>query len=248
MGNGLSPAELAVAASKFCGHTAAMDGAGIPDSEVKRLEAMLACEREAWASGRTRVAGIDEAGRGPLAGPVVAAAVILPTGRLIAGVDDSKKLTAAKRDELFALLEADPHVQIGVGVGSVDEIERVNILGATRRAMTAAVNALPVRPDFLLVDGMIIKGMRIPHRKVVGGDRLSASIAAASIIAKVTRDRMMAELDAEYGVYGFARHKGYATRHHVAMLRRHGPCPAHRKRFAPVRALLEEGGPLWTTS
>jgi len=225
-----------------------MDGAGIPDCEAERLEAMLACEREAWASGRKRVAGVDEAGRGPLAGPVVAAAVILPTNRLIAGLDDSKKLSAARRDELFAVLDADPAVQIGVGAASVDEIEQLNILGATRRAMTAAIEALPVRPDFLLVDGMFIKGMRIPHRKVVRGDRLSASIAAASIVAKVTRDRIMAELDAEYGAYGFGRHKGYGTKHHVAMLRKHGPCPVHRKQFAPVRALLEEGEPLWTTS
>ena len=225
-----------------------MDGAGIPEAEVERLEAMLVCEREAWSSGRTLVAGVDEAGRGPLAGPVVAAAVILPRHRLIAGLDDSKKLTPAKREQLFDVLCGDPDVHIGVGVASVEEIEALNILGATRRAMTAAVENLPVRPDFLLVDGMFIKGMRLPHRKVVRGDRLSASIAAASIVAKVTRDRMMLELDGRYGAYGFARHKGYGTKHHREMLRRHGPCPAHRKAFAPVRQLLEEGVPLWTTS
>jgi ribonuclease HII len=225
-----------------------MDGAGIPAKEIERLEAMLVFEREAWASGRTRVAGVDEAGRGPLAGPVVAAAVILPKDRLIAGLDDSKKLSPAKRERLFAALFDDADTHIGVGVASVEEIEALNILGATRRAMRAAVEALPLRPDFLLVDGMFIKGMRVPHRKVIRGDRLSASIAAASIVAKVTRDRMMLELDGRYGAYGFARHKGYGTRHHCEMLRRHGPCPAHRKGFAPVRQLLEEEGALWMTS
>ena len=225
-----------------------MDGAGIAEAEVERLEAMLAYERDAWSRGRRLVAGVDEAGRGPLAGPVVAAAVALPRDRPIGGLDDSKKLRPAVREELFAALEADAEVHVGVGVCSVEEIERLNILGATRRAMRAAVEALPVRPDFVLVDGMFIRGMTIPHRKVVRGDCLSASIAAASIVAKVTRDRMMRELDARYGVYGFARHKGYGTRLHLAMLKKHGPCPAHRKGFAPVRELLEEGVPLWTTS
>jgi len=225
-----------------------MDAAGIPTKEVKRLEAMLECERAAWSSGRKLVAGVDEAGRGPLAGPVVAAAVILPRKRLIPGLNDSKKLAADVRERLFDLLQADPEVCVGVGAASVEEIEALNILGATRRAMTAAIEALPVRPDFLLVDGMFIKGMTIPHRKVVRGDVLSASIAAASIAAKVTRDRMMRELDAQYGAYGFARHKGYGTRLHLEMLARHGPCPAHRRSFAPVRELLEEGEPLWTTS
>jgi ribonuclease HII len=225
-----------------------MDAVGIADAEVERLEAMLLYEREAWAEGRRCVAGVDEAGRGPLAGPVVAAAVVLPRERLIAGLDDSKKLTAAAREEVFGRLAADPDVLVGVGVGSVEEIESLNILGATRRAMRRAVEALPVRADFLLVDGMLIKGMRVPHRKIVRGDALSASIAAASIVAKVTRDRMMLELDGRYAAYGFARHKGYGTKHHVEMLRQHGPCPAHRRGFAPVRQLLEEGAGLWPTS
>ena len=230
-----------------------MDGAGIPDCEVERLEAMLVYEREAWGAGRRCVAGVDEAGRGPLAGPVVAAAVVLPTGRLIAGLDDSKRLTAGVRETLFELLRSDPEVRIGVGVGSVDEIERLNILGATWRAMVRAVAALPVRPDFLLVDGMFIRGMRLPHRKIIKGDSLSASIAAASIVAKVTRDRMMLELDGQYAAYGFARHKGYGTKHHVEMLKEHGPCPAHRRGFAPVKELLGqeaalEGDTLWATS
>jgi ribonuclease HII len=231
-----------------------MGGAGIPKAEVKRLEAMLEHERAAWKGGRKRVAGVDEAGRGPLAGPVVAAAVILPRHRLIAGLDDSKRLRPSVRERLLETLRGDPDVQIGVGVSSVEEIETLNILGATRRAMTVAVEALPVRPDFLLVDGMFIRGMQILHSKIINGDRLSASVAAASIVAKVTRDRMMAELDARYGVYGFAKHKGYCTKQHVAMLRKHGPCPVHRRRFAPVRELIEardmarEGEPLWTTS
>ncbi|MBN1919306.1 MAG: ribonuclease HII [Verrucomicrobia bacterium] len=231
-----------------------MDSAGIPDPEIERLEAMLVYEREAWAAGRRCVAGVDEAGRGPLAGPVVAAAVVLPRERLIAGIDDSKRLTAAAREAVFARLAADPEVRAGVGVCSVEEIEALNILGATWRAMIRAVEALPVQPDFLLVDGTFIKGMTLPHRRIVKGDRLSASIAAASIVAKVTRDRLMLELDGQYGAYGFARHKGYGTKHHVEMLRKHGPCPAHRKGFAPVKELLgareipREGGTLWATS
>ena len=226
-----------------------MDGAGIPASEVERLEAMLVYERGAWADGRRCVAGVDEAGRGPLAGPVVAAAVVLPRERLIAGLDDSKRLTAGAREEIFDRLTADPEVLVGVGAGSVEEIEALNILGATWRAMVRAVEALPVRSDFLLVDGMFVKGLRLPHRKIIKGDRLSASIAAASIVAKVTRDRMMLELDGRYGAYGFARHKGYGTKLHVEMLKEHGPCPAHRKGFAPVKELLgEEGGTLWATS
>ena len=215
-----------------------MDGAGIPEAEVRRLDAMLAYEREAWSRGRVVVAGVDEAGRGPLAGPVVAAAAVLPRGRLIAGLDDSKKLTPAKREALYETLCNDPQVHAGVGVVSVEEIETLNILGATRRAIRIAVEALPVRADFLLVDGMFIKGMTVPHRKIVKGDSLSVSIAAASIVAKVTRDRMMVELDAEYGAYGFAQHKGYGTRLHIERLKQHGPCPAHRKGFAPVKALL----------
>jgi ribonuclease HII len=225
-----------------------MDGAGIADSEVERLEAMLVYEREAWHAGRRCVAGIDEAGRGPLAGPVVAAAAVLPRERLIAGLDDSKKLTVRVREEIFELLDADPEVHVGIGVCSVEEIEELNILGATRRAMTKAVEALPKRPDFLLVDGMFIKGMTIAHRKIVKGDSLSVSIAAASIVAKVTRDRIMLELDEQYTAYGFARHKGYGTKHHIEMLRTHGPCPAHRRGFAPVKDLLEEGAGLWQTS
>lgn len=224
-----------------------MDGAGIPEAEVERLEAMLEYERAAWASGHALVAGVDEAGRGPLAGPVVAAAAILPRDRLIAGLDDSKRLAPGAREALFEILCNDPDVRLGIGIASVEEVEAFNVYGATVRAMVSAVRALPVRPDFLLVDGMLLRGVSIPHLKLVKGDRLSASIAAGSIVAKVTRDRMMRELDARFAAYGFARHKGYSTPQHLAKLREHGPCPAHRKSFRPVRALLEEE-PLWTTS
>jgi ribonuclease HII len=160
--------------------------------------------------------------------------VILPRDRPIGGLDDSKKLRPAVREELFAALEADADVHVGVGVCSVEEIEALNILGATRRAMQAAVEALAVRPDFVLVDGMFIRGMTIPHRKVVRGDCLSASVAAASIVAKVTRDRSMDRYHRRFPGYGFDRHRGYGTAEHLAALDRLGPSPIHRLSFKGV--------------
>jgi ribonuclease HII len=179
------------------------------------------------------VAGLDEAGRGPLAGPVVAAAVVLPPGARIKGVDDSKRLEPERREELYEVIRVRA---LGIGVGMVDAptIDRVNILQATRRAMGMALGALGLEPELVLTDFVALDGLRCPQRNLVEGDRRSATVAAASIIAKVTRDRMMAEADREYPQYGFGRHKGYATLEHLAALMMHGPCPLHRRTFSGV--------------
>ena len=193
-----------------------------------------------------RVAGIDEAGRGPWAGPVVAAAAILTPAALarpaLAGLDDSKKLTAARREVLFDALEqaaAGGIAWLGVGRASVAEIDRLNILAATMLAMRRAVAALPVAPDHALVDGnRLPTGLPCPAETLVGGDALSLSIAAASVVAKVTRDRVMAGLATSFPGYGWERNAGYGTAEHRAGLARLGPCPHHRRSFAPIRALL----------
>ncbi len=179
------------------------------------------------------MAGLDEAGRGPLAGPVVAAAVVLPPGTRIRGVDDSKRLEPERREELYEVIRARA---LGIGVGLVDAptIDRVNILQATRRAMGIALGALGLEPELVLTDFVALDGLRCPQRNLVEGDRRSATVAAASIIAKVTRDRMMADADREYPAYGFGRHKGYATLEHLAALMMHGPCPLHRRTFSGV--------------
>ncbi len=179
------------------------------------------------------MAGLDEAGRGPLAGPVVAAAVVLPPGTRIRGVDDSKRLEPERREELYEVIRTRA---LGIGVGLVDAptIDRVNILQATRRAMGMALGALGLEPELVLTDFVALDGLRCPQRNLVEGDRRSATVAAASIIAKVTRDRMMAEADREYPAYGFGRHKGYATLEHLAALMMHGPCPLHRRTFSGV--------------
>jgi Ribonuclease HII len=194
----------------------------------------LARERALRARGFFLVAGLDEAGRGPLAGPVMAAAVILPAGFTLDGLTDSKKVPAVRREKFFAFLTSHPRVVWSSGLATVEEIGRLNILRATHLAMARALSALPVPPDHALVDGLPVRGLPVPHTALVGGDALSLSIAAASIIAKVTRDRLMAALDAEYPEYGFARHKGYAVPQHLKALRHHGPCPVHRRSFAPV--------------
>jgi len=179
------------------------------------------------------VAGVDEAGRGPLAGPVVAAAVVLAPGTRIKGVDDSKRLEPEQREELYDVIRVRA---MGIGVGMVDAptIDRVNILQATRRAMGVAIGALNLEPELVLTDFVALDGLRCPQRNLVEGDRRSATVAAASIIAKVTRDRMMADADREYPQYGFGRHKGYATLEHLAALMMHGPCPLHRRTFSGV--------------
>ncbi len=198
----------------------------------------MSFEKEALAAGFTHVAGVDEAGRGPLAGPVVAAAVILPEHlEGLGGLNDSKKLSEAKREALFTALLKRDDVHCAVGVADVEEIDRLNILKATHLAMARAVEALPVKATYCLVDGLPVKGLPVEHRAIVKGDALSLSVAAASVLAKVTRDRMMIEADKRYPQYGFGKHKGYGTKAHMEALRRHGPCPLHRRSFAPVSQL-----------
>ena len=194
----------------------------------------LSRERALRARGFLLVAGVDEAGRGPLAGPVVAAAVILPDDFALDGLTDSKKVSAAKREKLHAALTTTAGILWAVAEAVVEEIDRLNILRATHLAMARAIESLPGKPDHALVDGLPVRGLPVEHTAVVEGDTLSLSIAAASIIAKVTRDRLMVELDAQFPEYGFARHKGYGVREHLDALRKHGPCPAHRRTFAPV--------------
>jgi ribonuclease HII len=191
-------------------------------------------ERALRARGIFLVAGVDEAGRGPLAGPVVAAAVILPDDCTLEGLDDSKKLSAKKREYFHAMLTVRADIHWGIGQAEVAEIDRLNILRATHLAMARAVAALPRKPDHALVDGLPVRGLTVPHTTLVAGDTLSLSIAAASIMAKVTRDRLMTALDAQYPQYGFARHKGYGVREHLEALRSHGPSPVHRRSFQPV--------------
>lgn len=181
------------------------------------------------------VAGVDEAGRGPLAGPVVAAAVILCEGG-IAGLDDSKKLSAKRRGTLEVEIRA--KCVVGVGIAEIDEIDRINILQATMRAMARAVEALPERPHNILVDGNRLPDWRYSAEAVIGGDALHPCISAASIIAKEYRDRMMAKAACDHPHYGWERNKGYGTAEHIAALRQHGPSPLHRRSFAPVSQLL----------
>jgi ribonuclease HII len=194
----------------------------------------LSRERALRARGFLFVAGVDEAGRGPLAGPVVAAAVILPDGFELDGLTDSKKVGAAKREKFHEALTKTAGILWAVAEAAVAEIDRLNILRATHLAMVRAMKKLPQKPGHALVDGLPVHGLPVGHTALVGGDSLSLSIAAASIIAKVTRDRFMGELDAQYPQYGFARHKGYGVREHLEALRKHGPCPAHRRTFQPV--------------
>ncbi len=196
----------------------------------------LSLETDAFATGAKSVCGIDEAGRGPWAGPVVAAAVILDTAWLPHGINDSKKLTERARDELAAAIHT--HARVGVGLATVEEIDRLNIRAATFLAMARAVAALPALPDMALIDGRDAPDVGCPARAVIKGDGRSLSIAAASIIAKTTRDAMMVAMDADFPGYGFARHKGYGTKAHRAALEKLGITPHHRKSFAPI-ALLD---------
>jgi len=187
-------------------------------------------EKEACDAGYSAVCGVDEAGRGPLAGNVVAAAVILPQGLVIEGLNDSKKLSEKKREALFEVIKKEA-VAYSVAFATPAEIDEHNILGATMIAMNRAVEGLAVKADFALIDGNCARGFVIPTQTVVKGDAKSPSIAAASILAKVTRDRQCAELDALYPEYGFAKHKGYPTKDHMQKVRELGPCPEHRRSF-----------------
>ncbi len=207
-----------------------------PDpAERARLAQMLAYERDLWGRGIALVAGVDEVGAGPWAGPVVAAAVILPAGASITDIDDSKRLSARQRQRLAAVIKGCALAH-AIGHASCAEIDRVNILQAARRAMQRAVQALAVRPQHVLVDARRVPGIEIPQDALVHGDRLSQSIAAASILAKVFRDRLMERLGRRYPGYGFERHRGYGTPEHQAALLALGPSPVHRYSFAPVAA------------
>lgn len=198
--------------------------------EYERLDAMHAFERKAGNMGYAVIAGIDEAGRGPLAGPVVSAAVILPGGYYPEKLNDSKKLSARVRETLFERLTREA-VAWGVGLCDSREIDGINILNATILSMERAVAALRPAPDFLLVDALTLKNVAIPQEAIIKGDALSLSIAAASVLAKVIRDKMMLIYDAQYPGYGFAKHKGYGTGEHMDNIVKLGLCPIHRKSF-----------------
>ena len=191
-------------------------------------------EHRLTGSGYSIIAGIDEAGRGPLAGSVFASAVVLPAGFIPQGINDSKKLTPRVRERLHEQLTSEPNVLWAVAKKTASEIDLLNILRATHAAMRAAWELIEPRPDHVLIDGLPVPQFPCPQTALVGGDAISLSIAAASIIAKVERDREMEEMDRLYPEYGFAKHKGYPTAEHFAKLRLHGPCPIHRRSFAPV--------------
>ncbi|MEX1114108.1 MAG: ribonuclease HII [Akkermansiaceae bacterium] len=197
----------------------------------------LTFETACHSRGLRWIAGVDEAGRGPLAGPVAAAAVILPPHFTCIGLDDSKKISAIRREQLFETITRNPQIIWAVGTADHEEIDRLNILRATHLAMRRAVEALPQTPDHCLIDGLPVRNFPFSHDGIVKGDGLSLSIAAASIIAKVTRDRIMREMDREFPQFGFAKHQGYGTKGHLEALRIHGPCRHHRRSFQPVAQL-----------
>jgi len=201
------------------------------------MKCSLRHEAALRAAGCEIIAGIDEAGRGPLAGPVVAAAVVLPPKFRHKILNDSKQLSAKARDTLYGDLTSSGEICWSVAVADHEEIDRLNILRATHEAMRRAVLALAIVPHHALIDGLPVRPFPIPSTALVSGDALSFSIAAASVIAKVTRDRHMQEMDARYPIYEFARHKGYGTSLHLSRLKLHGPCPIHRRSFLPIRQM-----------
>jgi len=199
-------------------------------------------ERVLWSQNIARVAGVDEAGRGPLAGPVVAAAAILPSRWAdaglpaeLAGLNDSKQLTETQREKYFEFLTHCAEIEFGIALVDAGVIDEINILQATHRAMNAALAKLNPLPPHALVDGRPVKTLRVPQTAIVKGDARSYSIAAASVLAKVTRDRLMLEYGAQFPAYGFAEHKGYGTAKHLAAIAKHGACPIHRLTFAPLK-------------
>ena len=203
---------------------------------------LLAFEAELWQRGTRYVAGVDEAGRGPLAGPVMAAAVIFPANWLrtglpadLEGLNDSKQLSAAQRERFFLALTSRGDIAIAVGTVDAGRVDELNILQATHRAMNEALARLQPVPEHVLMDGRVVKSLRFSQTALIKGDARSYSIAAASVVAKVTRDRLMVEYDSRWPDYGFAEHKGYGTAQHLAALAAHGPCPIHRRSFAPLR-------------
>lgn len=205
--------------------------------ERERLDAMYVYERAAIAAGHAIVAGVDEAGRGPLAGPVAVAAVILPQECYLAHLNDSKKLSHAVREELFAQI-IEQAISYHVALMDADMIDRMNILQATRTGMYEAIAALTPAPDEVLIDAVELPKLSMPSQSIIKGDAKSASIAAASILAKVTRDHLMESYDIQYPNYGFAKHKGYGTQEHIDAIRKYGICSIHRKSFDPIRSML----------
>ncbi|BAU47945.1 ribonuclease HII [Sulfurifustis variabilis] len=212
--------------------------------ERARLDAMLNFERVLWKSGVKYIAGVDEVGVGPLAGPVVAAAVVFAPDTSIDGVDDSKRLDPERRRELADRIR-DSALGIGIGAATVEEIDRLNVYQAGLLAMRRAVEALPLPPQHVLVDARTIPGVAAPQNPFTKGDGINFSIAAASIVAKTHRDRLMEECDPQYPEYGFARHKGYSTPEHQAAIRRYGPCPLHRVSYPFIRELRGQYSPLF---
>ena len=205
--------------------------------ERERLDAMYVFERATIAAGHAIVAGVDEAGRGPLAGPVAAAAVILPQECYLPHLNDSKKLSHTVREELFAQI-TEQAISYHVALMDAEMIDRMNILQATRTGMYEAIAALTPAPDEVLIDAVELPKLSMPSQSIIKGDAKSASIAAASILAKVTRDHLMESYDIQYPHYGFAKHKGYGTREHIDAIRKYGICPIHRKSFDPIRSML----------
>lgn len=208
-------------------------------AEHARLLKMYAYEHEAWARGHEIVAGVDEAGRGPLAGPVSVAAVILPHDLCLPKLNDSKKLSAKVREELFDEIQ-EKAIAVGTALIDAQTIDRVNIYQATINGMYEAIFSLQPEPQEVLIDAVPLENLPMASQSIIKGDAKSASIAAASIIAKVTRDRLMNEYDKIYPEYGFAQHKGYGTAQHIEALKKYGPCPIHRRSFEPVRSLVRD--------
>lgn len=197
---------------------------------------MLEYETELYKEGLTLICGVDEVGRGPLIGPVVAAAVILPINYFHEDIKDSKKLTEKKREKLYDIIIKDA-ISIGIGIVNESEIDKINIYEATKVAMKTAINNLKIKPEHILIDAMKLD-LNTPSTSIIKGDAKSESIAAASIIAKVTRDRMLDEMDKEYPMYDLKHNKGYGTKKHLEALKKHGPCIHHRKTFKPVRDFI----------
>lgn len=208
--------------------------------EWDRLEKLTQFERRCRQSGYLQIAGIDEAGRGPIAGPVVAAACLLPASFLLPGIDDSKKLSETARNQLYLELTTSEEVVYSLQAVSPERIDQINIYQATIEAMLLAVKNLSTPPDYLLVDGLQLPHPTLPVEKIIRGDSLSQTIACASVLAKVFRDKLMEEYDTTWPEYGFARHKGYPTKAHCKALEDFGPCPIHRKTFGPVKKCYNE--------
>lgn len=206
--------------------------------EIKDNIDLLAYEKELYKKGIKYIAGVDEVGRGPLIGPVVAAAVILPINYTLKGLTDSKKLSEKKRNLFYKIIEQDA-ISIGIGIISEDKIDEVNIYEATKLAMKDAINKLKIKPEHILIDAMPLD-LEIPTTSIIKGDAKSESIAAASVIAKVTRDSMMYELDKKYPMYGFGNHKGYPTKKHIEAINEFGLIPGYRKTYAPIKDIIKE--------